>query len=169
MKRARASAGSVRAAPTPRRHDMSSPLARVPIGHQLMQLLYLPIGELQLHARWQVEETTTLAPAAQAVLAEQLLDGVLNEYFVDAEGRHLQEIAERFAGLNTGIVELRYLLHRLVVTTTGPLVPSYVYRFQIQGDTLHLTPTLPTLEDYERRIHAMSDPDEGWVPARHRR
>lgn len=147
---------------------MNRLLTKIPVGRQLLQLLYLPIAELQQHAVWHISESTALPKGAQSVLAEQLLDGVLHEYFVDAEGRRLHAILEKF-DVEPAVKELRGMLHRLVLTTTGPLVPSYVYRYLIEGDTLHLTPTLPTIDDYEQRIEALADPDEGWVSARHRR
>lgn len=148
---------------------MNPRMHEVALGRKLLKRMQLPVLELQKHAAWCIAQHTTLPEGGQGVLADLLLDGVLHEYFVDAEGRQLADVLKRFPALDDAAKELRFMLHRLVSTTTGPLVPSYRYRYELQGDSLILIPTLPTIGDYEQRIEAMADPDEGWVPARYRR
>jgi hypothetical protein len=151
---------------------MNGRLAVPPIGHRLRQPIVLPIGQLQAEAKRWVGELTCFHPTAKETQATHLLNAVLHEYFVDATGQQLTLLSEQpgwTLPLDAATIELKGMLHLLIKSTVGPLMPSYLYRFEVLEDALHIIPSQPTISDYEERITAMVDPEDGWVPDRHRR
>lgn len=149
---------------------MNAQVPRVAVGRRLLQQCCLPIAELHQRASWLIDDhlSASIGPVLSG-LSRELIDAVVHEYFVDAEGRALAALMQLYSIPNELLQDLRYRLHLLISATTGPLMPSYQYRYEIRGDELYLTPTLPTIEDHERRIEELADPDEGWVSSRHRR
>lgn len=144
----------------------------LPVSHGLRNQMYLPLGQLQATATALVAELAGGPRAGHHAQAEELLDGVLHHYFVDADARRLSTFNDRWCWTRTlqrAVQELQLQLHQLVQSTCGPLMPSFLYRYEVQGDTLQLVPTLPTITDYEKRIAEMADPEDGWVPSSQRR
>lgn len=149
-------------------------LKEQPISHLLHQPIYLPIGQVQALASYWVEEIYGLNQVRGKTLADRLVDAVLHHFFVDAEARKLKSMFDvdidntRQRAAEQAAAEISTLLHRLLRDTVGPLMPSMIYRYEVINHDLHITPTLPNLDDYEDRINALSNPDEGWIPPRHR-
>jgi hypothetical protein len=103
-----------------------------------------------------------------------LLMALLDQWFCDPEGAKLAEFIRNFDDnpfeTREMVLELQETFWRLIRDTVGTLVPSLRYRFAIEedGDTLRITPTLPTLDDYAERLAELANPDTGWVPPRYR-
>jgi hypothetical protein len=101
-----------------------------------------------------------------------LLDALLHQWFVDPEGSRLQEFlsstVEHPTLFGSIVLELQESFHLLICNSIGTLMPSMLYRYEVEAwhDTLRITPTLPTLEDYDKRIQDMCG--DGWTPSRYR-
>lgn len=137
-----------------------------PVG--LDQSVLLPMDTLQAFlVYWMNEEGFTVNVPAERYV-EEFLNALMDQYFVDASGRKLQDFLTRHPELTQAATDARGAFQRLLQRTIGPLIPSYRYRYEIVGTTLKLTPSLPTLTDYEERMAALADVEDGWVPPRYR-
>lgn len=140
-------------------------LAKVPISHKLETPILLPIVTLQsLLLYWRREEGGALTVSDM----DGLLKACLDHYFVDSEGHRLHAFLERYPQCQQASQEIIHELHRLLKVTMGPLMPSYVYRYEVLSEAIQITPTLPTLTYYEQRMADMANSEEGWIPARFR-
>jgi len=144
---------------------------------RLRNPILLPLAPLRLLTRQCLQDIYHSRHIPAAVLKEQtesLMNALLDQWFVDPEGRLLTTFIEHSweypIVMESVVLELQTAFHRLIRDTVGTLVPSLRYRFEIEegGDTLRIIPTLPTLNDYAERLDALADPDSGWVPSRYR-
>lgn len=157
---------------------MSEPaagLAASPIGHRLAKPFRVDIAQARAHCWSWLSQTLRheVTQAQRDAAVDLLIDAAVHAYLIDAGRRRWIQVVERFDHLFTedpaGLAQiLDGLLFRAFRDTVGPLRPSLAYPYELHRDWLILTPTLPTLHDYEAQLAAMVDPEDGWVPDRHR-
>lgn len=144
---------------------------------RLMTPIYLPLGEINHLARTCLRGLEVYHQMPKVLLdskVEELVTGLLEQWFVDPEGESLSHFVHQSAEYNTVmddvIRELQEALDRLIRNTVGTFVPSLRYRYEIQTwrEILIITPTLPTLDDYDQRMHALASGD-AFIPSRFRR
>jgi hypothetical protein len=147
--------------------------------HRLCVPILLPLAPLRILVKTCVHELIDfdVVDKRDRRLEERtvndLIDALLHQWFVDPEGTKLQEFMSQHVEHPTligGIIlELQESFHRLICNSIGTLVPSYRYRYEAEHwhDTLRITPTLPTLEDYDQRIQDLCQ-DGSWTPSRYR-
>jgi hypothetical protein len=154
-----------------------TPRSLPPPSQRILSPIYLPLAPFQSHTRTCLRDLTVLHNEPSDLFNQRvdvLMDAILHKWLVDWEGERLASfvdtIPEYPVVIDAMITELLGAFHRLLCSTVGTLVPSLRYRYEIQPwiDTLKITPTYPTLEDYDQRIQAIANPESGWVPARWR-
>lgn len=148
-----------------------------PVSHRLMEPVKLPLGQILAQTRFYLSRIGLGRSPRLDQLTHDLVIAAMHHYFVDAEARRWNDIWDHrmtqvVVDATFGpdlLLQLINDLHRLLRDTTGPLMPSYIYRFEMEGDTLILLPSQPTIDDHEERIRDMANPEEGWIPYRYRR
>lgn len=159
---------------------MPTPYRRPLPAQRLQMPILLPLEPLRNMARMCLSDMQAYRTLREPVLndyATRMIEALLDQWFVDPEGAKLNTVMqdmlkiEYASVVESSIPDLQMAFHRLISNTIGTLVPSLRYRYEIDraGDAIKIIPTLPTLEDYESRLHEMAIVEDAWVPPRFRR